>query len=164
MTMSRTCCFTGHREYLYPFKAGSRQSELIKSKLKEDIESAIQCGFDYFIVGGANGADEWALDILSGMKANGADISIEIALPFASFPHKKGAADKETIVSLEKDPLCYEKRNRYMVEHSERIIAVYDEDYPIEGGTKQTVGFAVEAGLEIEFIRWHSLTDHHPET
>ncbi|MBR4394773.1 MAG: DUF1273 family protein [Eubacteriaceae bacterium] len=162
--MGRTCCFTGHREYLYPFKAGSPKFGIIKSKLKEYIGSAIQCGFDCFIVGGANGADEWALDILSEMKSNGADISIEIAVPFAAFPHKKGSVDKETIVSVETDPLCYEKRNHYMVDHSERLIAVYDESYPIEGGTKQTVGFAVEAGLEIEFIRWHSLTDHHPET
>ena len=156
--MSRTCCFTGHREHLYPFRAGSPEFGIIKSKLKEYIGSAVKSGFDYFIVGGANGADEWALDILSEMKASGAAIYIEIAVPFAGFKHKKGAADKETAVSVEEDPLCYEKRNRYMVEHSERIIAVYDEDHPIEGGTKQTVGFAAEAGIEIEFIRWYALT------
>lgn len=161
--MGRTCCFTGHREHLYPFKEGSPQFGIIKSKLKEYIGSAIQSGFDYFIVGGANGADEWALDILSEMKDNGAGIYIEIAIPFATFAHKKGSADKETTVSVEKDPLCYEKRNRYMVEHSERIIAVYDESHPIGGGTRQTVEFAAQAGIEIVYVRWYSLTDRSAE-
>lgn len=42
-----------------------------------------------------------------------------------------------------------QRRNRYMVEHSGRVIAVFDGQ---EGGTKRTVEYAMRQGLEVVLL------------
>ena len=42
-----------------------------------------------------------------------------------------------------------QRRNRYMVEHSGRIIAVFDGQ---DGGTKRTVEYAMRQGLEVVLL------------
>lgn len=54
--------------------------------------------------------------------------------------------DYETVIQHEYTDDCMQKRNRYMVDNSSVLVAVYDGGY---GGTKQTIDYAVKQGLEI---------------
>ena len=44
---------------------------------------------------------------------------------------------------------CMQRRNRYMVDHAQRLIAVFDGQ---EGGTRRTVEYAMRRGLEIVYV------------
>lgn len=57
--------------------------------------------------------------------------------------------DFETVVQARYAPGCMQRRNRYMVEHSGRIIAVFDGQ---DGGTKRTVEYAMRQGLEVVLL------------
>ena len=54
--------------------------------------------------------------------------------------------DFETVVQPEFTPDCMIKRNRYMVDKSSVLLAVFDGTF---GGTMQTVNYARKLGLEI---------------
>jgi len=56
----------------------------------------------------------------------------------------------ETMVQHVYDRGCMMRRNRYMVDHSSRIIALYD-GVP-KGGTAQTLAYALRKGLETDII------------
>ena len=42
-----------------------------------------------------------------------------------------------------------QRRNRYMVDHASRLIAVFDGQ---EGGTRRTVEYALRSGLEVVYV------------
>ena len=56
----------------------------------------------------------------------------------------------ETLVQYHYDRFCMMRRNRYMVDHSGRLIAVYD-GVP-KGGTAQTLAYALKKGLETDIL------------
>ena len=58
--------------------------------------------------------------------------------------------DLETLVQHHYDRGCMMRRNRYMVDRSSRIIAVYD-GVP-KGGTAQTLAYAMRRGLKTEIL------------
>ena len=57
--------------------------------------------------------------------------------------------DFETLVQARYALGCMQRRNRYMVEHSGRVIAVFDGQ---EGGTRRTVEYAMRQGLEVVLL------------
>ena len=60
--MHKKCCFTGHRPHYFPWQGQSsdpRQGKLL-SALDQAVAQAVAQGYDYFIFGGASGADMWA--------------------------------------------------------------------------------------------------------
>ena len=58
--------------------------------------------------------------------------------------------DYETMVQHRYDRGCMMRRNRYMVDRSSRIIAVYD-GVP-KGGTAQTLAYALRRGLTVDIL------------
>ena len=56
----------------------------------------------------------------------------------------------ETLVQHTYDRWCMMRRNRYMVDRSARIIAVYD-GVP-KGGTAQTLTYAMSKGLKTDIL------------
>ena len=56
------------------------------------------------------------------------------------------ACDFETMVQRHYDRGCMLRRNRYMVDRSAMLIAVYDG---MLGGTMYTISYAMRQGLEI---------------
>lgn len=129
-----------------------------------------------FITGGALGVDQIAFDILSYGRelSNTNKITLEIAVPFKDQPIKwfnqtdvkryKGQledADKVTYVDkidkykikgYEEDryyPAKMQKRNEYMVDNSDIVIAVWDGS---KGGTCNCVQYAKKLGKEIIYI------------
>lgn len=54
------------------------------------------------------------------------------------------------VIQEEYQPSVYSHRNRYMVEHSDRVIAVYDGRE--KGGTVRTIRFAHQMKKELREI------------
>ena len=58
--------------------------------------------------------------------------------------------DLETLVQEEYTPDCMLRRNRYMVDHSAMVIAVYDGQ---SGGTRRTLEYAIRRQVPFVDIR-----------
>ena len=54
--------------------------------------------------------------------------------------------DYETVVQEKYSSTCMQRRDRYMVDHSAMLIAVFDG---LPGGTRYTVQYAMERGVNV---------------
>lgn len=146
------CCFTGHR----PEKLRSSEREICKG-LEREIRSAIGDGFQTFISGMARGTDIWAAEIVLKLREKGAPIRLIAASPFDGFEQtwslnwqKRYAAimakaDLIRFISPSYDRGCFQRRNEWMIDHSSRLIAVFNGE---SGGTKNTINYAAKKGTE----------------
>ena len=141
MDKEKTCCVTGHREI--PAERAGRIREL----LHQEILTAIADGYTHFISGFADGADLLFAEIVAELKEI-YPITLEAAIPY---PGRMKTPDKTfqrlirccDIVKIHSNAYskgCYMRRNRYMVDQSQRVIAVYD-GRPT-GGTAATLRYA----------------------
>ncbi len=58
--------------------------------------------------------------------------------------------DFETLVQHRYDRFCMQRRNRYMVDRSARLLSVYD-GVP-KGGTAQTLAYAMRQGVPVQIL------------
>ncbi len=59
-------------------------------------------------------------------------------------------------IGTDASPESFYKRNRYLVDHADYLVAVYDNDRTVRSGTGQTVQYAEKLGKSIILI--------HPDT
>lgn len=160
------CCFTGHRPSQLPwgYNEYGIRFKFFKFRLKRVIMKCIKQNYKHFISGMALGVDIIAAEIVLELKSHHPDITLECALPCKNQSEKwndesilryinvLSLADKVTLVS---ESLyfngCMAKRNRYMINHSNRIIAIYNGKK--HGGTYQTINMAKIANKEIVIIK-----------
>lgn len=156
----RTCCFTGHRPNKLPWRYDEDDPRCLKLKDKLfDVVSALYfSGIRHFICGMALGCDSYFAEAVFKLRAEHDDVTIEAALPCetqadvwtdyqrAKYYHMVSACDYETMLQKEYSNDCMLKRNKYMIENSSVLVAVFDGSY---GGTMQTINLAVKNGLEI---------------
>ena len=145
------CCFTGHR----PEKLKQSESEIC-SALEKEIRTAIADGFVAFISGMARGTDIWAAEIVLRLRDEGQPIKLICASPYEGF--ERGwkqewreryqriitAADLVRYICPRCSPACFQQRNEWMVDHSARVIAVYNGE---PGGTRNTLEYAEKASI-----------------
>ena len=150
------CCFTGHRpEKLHADKT------TIQAELKREIYEAVQDGFKIFISGMARGIDLWAADLVLEVRKSYPDIQLFCAIPYDRFADKWPPLWQNLYyrVLAQTDDLkifypyftyaAFQVRNRWMVDHSSRIIAVYNGS---TGGTYNTLQYARRRHIEIRDI------------
>lgn len=149
-------CFTGHR----PEKIIASE-HTIKDKLKEEIIKAIKEGYCVFISGMARGVDLWAAEIVLQLRSNGYAIKLICALPYEGCEknwndewqkryHKViSEADYIKCVSPCYSQNCFQIRNEWMVNHSAKIIAVYNGK---RGGTQNTLVYSYKKAISISVI------------
>ena len=150
-------CFTGHR----PEKL-TRFEWLIKWELKKEIRQAIADGLTVFISGMARGADIWAAEIVIKLRDSGKPIKLICACPFDGAESRweqkwqkryhtiLNKADHIVYVCNKYSNNCYQIRNEWMVNHSSRVISVFNGD---KGGTKNTIDYARKVGIPIHYIK-----------
>lgn len=147
-----TCCFTGHR----PEKLLSTE-ETIRQSLTEEIENAIASGYTSFISGMARGVDLWAAEIVLSMRSIHPELQLICAFPCKKDYVSRQAqlileqADQVVFVSARYDPGCFQRRNEWMIDHSSRIIAIYNGE---KGGTKNTINYAQKKGVDIHLKKF----------
>lgn len=156
----KRCAFTGHRPQKLPFgfNEGDAACAALKSLLYGRIEDLIGLGYAHFLSGGAMGTDIWAAEAVLDLREKYPWIVLEMVSPFdgqadrwsdeykARHNRLFEEADIVTIISREYTKSCMFRRNRYLVENADMLLAVYDGQ---PGGTAMTIQYAKGLGLEI---------------
>jgi len=160
-----TVCFTGHRPQTitYLWDETSQQSLELKSKIKKAIIHLIENkDVKHFISGMALGVDMIAAEIVLELKDEYPEITLECAIPCETQASKWSEkyryryfkivemSDKETLLQTHYTADCMHKRNRYMVDNSDYVIAVWDGS---PSGTGKTVVYAKENNKTILQIK-----------
>ena len=150
----KTCCVTGHRDL--PQKEINR----VKAALRKEIEKAVADGFTQFMSSFAEGVDQYFAEIVLEMRKSNPALELVAVIPYQkrldNLRQKKWTYDMleactDVVVIREGyQPSVYSHRNRYMVEHSDRVIAVYDGRE--KGGTAGTIRFTHTMKKELREI------------
>ena len=147
-----TCCFTGHRYFPWKDDTEHPQHKALLAKLEEAIDWALAKGAAHFICGNAIGVDTWAAELVLKKKRTHPQIFLEIALPFAGHnanePACQRVQQKADLVHAKNRRSAFFERNRYMVDHSDLLIAVYCKSHA-RGGTIATMEYAKKQGIEV---------------
>lgn len=176
-------CFTGHRpNKLGGYNWNSSKNQDIMYEVSEKIMDILEENENekfYFITGGALGIDQMAFHICHKLKGLYENITTEIAIPFKNQPnkwfnsidierynHQLQLADKIVYIdTLDKYKLPgsiegeysaakLQIRNKYMVDNSDLVIAVWDGS---KSGTKNCIDYAKKNGKRIIVIDPNSL-------
>jgi len=160
----KKCAFTGHRPQSLPFGFNETDERCIalKQMLRAEIIKLIEDeGVTHFITGMAIGVDMYAAEIVLGLKSSYDNIILESAIPCETQAAKwteeqrnryfeiAEKCDKETLIQHQYTNDCMHKRNRYMVDQADVIIAVWDGR---PSGTGKTVQYAQRQGKPIRVI------------
>ena len=160
MEKKTSCCFTGQRPDKLPWGGdeGDPRCGRLKRGLAQAVEDAYVSGIRHFISGMARGCDLYFAEAVLALRECHGDITLECARPCEtqadSWPEAEqeryrsilDRCDFETLVQHSYDRFCMTRRNRYMVDRSCRLIAVYN-GMP-KGGTCQTLLYAMKKGLD----------------
>lgn len=139
--IEKTCCVTGHRDI------PDEQIDDVKYALRREIVKAISDGYTGFMTGFADGADQYFAEIVVKLQTDLPNLRLIAVLPYRKRVGSLEARERTkallhacadvVVIQEEYKPNVYAKRNRYMVEHSDRVIAVYDGRE--KGGTVNTI-------------------------
>ena len=162
MSKSITACFSGYRpeKFAFIFNQGDEGYLALERRIEEAILRAVDDGYTSFICGMAKGFDLVAGGIVVTLKESWKELAelMLIAVPpfeghgFSSEPWRTlhqmvlSAASEVVTISPCYHPQAYHDRNRYMVDHSSRLICYYDGK---KGGTAHTVRYALQRGLTV---------------
>jgi len=136
----------------------SHMGYIMQGILQRAIRAAIADGIDTFYGGLAQGFDLIAAEMVVKEKYAGADIKLVSVAPFRGQElkwsrnwrarHDEILKASDSVVVLNDNYIrgAYHERNKYLVDHSTRLIALYNGK---NGGTQHTVEYAAEKGVEI---------------
>ncbi len=162
---SVSCAFTGHRPEGLPWGEAEEDPRCLalKARLDKTLEAAYDVGYRHFLCGMAKGADFYFCEAVLRLRRTRPDIRLEAAVPFPEQSQGWRGADREryqvllkqcdleTVVQRFHSPGCMQRRNRYMVDHASRLIAVYN-GRPTASGTLYTIHYAMQKGLPVDLL------------
>lgn len=152
MDKGKTCCFTGHR------RIPPEDIPFITHALQTEIENQIRQGVLYFGIGGAIGFDTLAALCVLALKEKYHSIRLILVLPCRGqekfwskaqqtlYLYILKQADKAVFLSDSYYRGCMQKRNRYLVDHSDLCICYLTN---FTGGTKYTVDYCIKKEIPV---------------
>lgn len=157
---TQTCCFTGHRPDKLPWNLDEDdpRCQAVKRSIARELEGLYRRGYRHFISGMAMGCDLYFAEAALALRKLHPEVSVEGAVPCPSQAEKwperlrrrrqiiLSACDMETVVQQHYDRYCMHRRDRYMVDRSAAVLAVFDGT---PGGTHYTLNYAMDRGREI---------------
>lgn len=160
---SKTICFTGHRPNKLPWRYDETKESciLFRNHLKSVLIKAIENGYTNFISGMAIGVDTIAAELVIELRKTYKSVTLQGAIPCPGqenlWPQKAQERYRKLLkqcdsihyVCNEFTNECMNKRNLYMVENSDVVIAIWNG---LPSGTGNTVQFAKEHGCKIKII------------
>ena len=159
-----SCAITGHRPGSFPWKYDETNPDciLLKKALETQIMALTDHGVTDWLSGMALGVDVWAAEIVLKLRKKNPAVRLHCILPCEeqdiNWAHSAreryhsilGQADKTVYVGRQYTSTCMLRRNRYLVEHSSLLLAVYNGT--VRSGTGATVRYAQRLGREIIII------------
>ena len=156
----KICCVTGNRPQKFPWKYGEgKEHKKYLIEMTRQVNELIVSGYTYFISGSAIGVDmDFAEAVLQAKKQH-KDIVLEIAVPCRNQDLKWSRDDKRryaeilksadivNILSENYTAICMQKRNEYMVNKSDLVLAFWNGEE--SGGTWNTICYAERSGKQI---------------
>jgi len=160
ITRENACCFSGHRAEKLPWHYNENVSECIELKalISAMVRDAYDSGFRRFYCGMATGADTYFGEAVAALRHEHPDIVLEAVIPFRGQNRRWPKAQQEryeqllshcdviTVLYETYRRGCMQERNRYMVDRSSLLLAVYDEQ---SGGTLSTVRYAEKQRITV---------------
>lgn len=160
----KVCSFTGYRtkKLNESLSRGSLNITDLSDILEYEMKLMLDRGFETFQCGMASGADLLFAQAALKLKREYPPVRFVAVIPCAE--HDKGwnpadrlvcreAAEKADDVVMVSATRYYDgcmaKRNRYLIDNCDELLAVYDGR---PGGTMQTVNFAKEKGIRVTVI------------
>ena len=157
MNRNNTCCFTGHRpEFLTATEAQ------VYEWLETQVREAVSNGYVNFISGMQRGVDIYAAEIVLKLKKEGLPVKLICACAWNGMhaQWEQSWIDKYHIITELADEVHYVSslpgrkaffaRNCWMVDRSSLFLAVYNGK---KGGTKHTIDYACQKGLEVRIMK-----------
>lgn len=150
MGREEACSFTGHRNIQDPAGLSRRLEEAIREQMAQGIR--------LFCCGGALGFDTLAAQTVLRLRQRHPEISLVLVLPCQDQADRWGPEDRAVYESIKRQadqviyteqwyqPGCMYKRNRYLVDHTSRLISYLRRP---TGGTAYTVGYAEKQGVPV---------------
>ncbi|MBQ9166752.1 MAG: DUF1273 family protein [Oscillospiraceae bacterium] len=160
-----TCCFTGHRSGRLPWLSNPNdwRTQALADTLWQQILTSYEEGYRTFYSGMARGVDLLCARLVLQLQEEDPAVQLIPAIPFPGQARNWPQRDREeyqsvldrcgenaVIVSPSYTKFCFFQRNRYMVDHSSKVIGVFDGTP--KGGTYQTLEYARKKGLKMELI------------
>lgn len=157
----KTVAFTGHRPEKLPWGSDETSSSalLYKFRLREALEYLIGRGYVNFMSGAARGFDTMAAEMVLSLRDIYPWVKLIVVLPCADQSSRWNDEDRvrwENIVwqsdhvetLAEKfDKGCMFRRNRFLVDHSDIVLAAYDGTST--GGTAMTINYAHSRNVRV---------------
>lgn len=159
----KACAFTGHRPEKLSFGTNeeSPKCKALKQRLFCETLRMTRQGVTTFLTGMARGTDLWAAETVLQLREVFPKIQLWAIIPYAKqaaswnqadqarYHHLLSSMDKVVHVSVSYTRGCLQKRNRYLVDHADCLIAVFDGQ---AGGTKYTIDYARKMGRDVVII------------
>ena len=167
MNQIERCAFTGHhpRSFSFGYNEDSPEFRNLISKIKNCIIQVCNSGCRTFYCGMAEGVDLWCGELIVEMRDRfEPPLEICAVVPFLAQPQGMGRKNQERyrkimehakeryLVSRKFTKSCFHKRNCFLVDSCDAIIAVMDEKSTISG-TAHTVRYAKKKKKKIFLIQ-----------
>jgi len=161
MENKKIVAFTGHRPQKFPWKYDETDSRCsaLKTVLTEQITALADVGVTQFLSGMAEATDTWSALSVLALRETRPKIKLHCILPCKEQADKWRAssralyhsileqADSVVYVSRNYHKDCMLERNRFLIDHSTTLLAVYNGER--RGGTAATIRYARKLGREI---------------
>ena len=159
-SICKTCAFTGYRPSKMPWGYDETDARCVefRFRLREALEYLIGQGYTNFMSGGALGFDQMAAEMVLSLREKYPWVRLVMVIPFDGQADKwsreqRGrwleiieASDRVIHISHEYDKGVFFKRNHYLVENADLLLAAFDGQ---PGGTAGTVAYAKRHGVRV---------------
>lgn len=160
--MSRlSCAFTGHRPKFFPWGYNEVDPRCVELKVafSNQISILVNEGYTDFLCGMALGVDTWAAQTVLSLREKYPKLKLHCILPCIGQEKSWDTAAKMRYYSIIKQADsrvytnrsycrdCMLDRNRFMVDHSHLLFAVYGG--ALRNGTASTINYARSRDKEI---------------
>lgn len=157
--METVCAFSGHRPEKLPWGSDEEdpRCRALKLQMEQALRTLCEGGCHRYLCGMARGTDLYYLEILSRLRQE-YPLTIEAVIPCPSQSHRwdpaarrqylrlLGLCDRMTVLEERYTDGCMLRRNRYMVEHADILMTVFDGS---PGGTARHGAICQEPGLRL---------------
>ena len=134
-----------------------------KFRLREALEYIIGCGYTDFLSGGSRGFDLMAAEIVLSLRETYPWIRLTMVCPWNGQADKweendrerwrqvLEASDKVVFMSGHYEKSVNFRRNAYMIDNAQMLLACYNGDP--HSGTGQTIRYAHRKGIKVNILR-----------